>query len=376
MSSLEELGREVAKQQDQALVQGQVVATVRAQLRDASLQPRRSVRPWVGLAAAVVFALAAAGVWRAARPIALETSGMSEGQWVSAATERSVSFTDGATVLLRSGARFQVTSLGRRGADVTLERGEASISVPHRIDTQWQFHVGPYVIHVVGTRFDTGWNPGTETFMLRLHDGAVRVSGPKIEEQKVVAGQVLEWSLAPPAAPSSAPEEAVEVPLELRGDTARVPRSLWRALAKAGRYDAALGAAKQEGWARLNATASADDVLLLGDVARLANAPRDAQSAYEAARRRFAGTASASAAAFSLGRIAFDARDDAKSARWFEQYRAERPNGALAPEALGRLIELNQRANEPTRSRQLAREYLERYPEGPHARLAQGVLGQ
>ena len=93
-------------------------------------------------------------------------------------------------------------------------------------------------------------------------------------------------------------------------------------------------------------------------------------------RRRFAGTSRAAVAAFSLGRLEFDKRHEhAKAAQWFGTYLKEQPAGSLAREARGRLIEATLAAGDRSRARLLAAEYLELHPGGPHAELAQRLVG-
>jgi TolA-binding protein len=114
----------------------------------------------------------------------------------------------------------------------------------------------------------------------------------------------------------------------------------------------------------------------LGDVARLAKSPARARAAYEALRRRAPGSDAAAVAAFELGRLAFDeARAYDEARRWFAAYVGERPRGALAQEALGRLVEAHQRAGDRAAARDAARTYLARFPDGPHARLAAELSG-
>jgi outer membrane protein assembly factor BamD (BamD/ComL family) len=62
------------------------------------------------------------------------------------------------------------------------------------------------------------------------------------------------------------------------------------------------------------------------------------------------------------------------AATWFETYLRERPDGRFAREAAGRLIEAYQQSEDEDRAREAAREYLRRYPEGPHSALARTVL--
>lgn len=92
-------------------------------------------------------------------------------------------------------------------------------------------------------------------------------------------------------------------------------------------------------------------------------------------RRRFPGGEFAATSAFHLGQLAFDgAGAFVVARRWFETYLAERPAGALAPEALGRVMEAEQRMNDLPAARATAAEYLARHPMGAHAELARRLL--
>ncbi len=75
-------------------------------------------------------------------------------------------------------------------------------------------------------------------------------------------------------------------------------------------------------------------------------------------------------AAFRLGQSA----KGAQAAEWFSTYLKEQPGGALAREALGRLIEAHQAAGDPISGRAAAERYLKSYPDGPHATLARQAL--
>src|SRR4029079_116567 len=101
-------------------------------------------------------------------------------------------------------------------------------------------------------------------------------------------------------------------------------------------------------------------------------APAAAQ-AYRAVRDRFPGSNEAARAAFSLGRIAHDGpgADPSAAARWFATYLAEAPQGSLAEEAAGRLIEARLEAHDRGGARDAAERYLRRYPGGPHAAVAE-----
>jgi TolA-binding protein len=72
-----------------------------------------------------------------------------------------------------------------------------------------------------------------------------------------------------------------------------------------------------------------------------------------------------------MGQLAFDLRrNHREAARWFRIYLAEAANGSLAREAMGRLLEALQRSGQPAAACGIARQYLRRFPGGPHARRA------
>ena len=144
----------------------------------------------------------------------------------------------------------------------------------------------------------------------------------------------------------------------------------WQELSAAGKYNEALAAAERAGFAQEIERASSPDLAALADAARYAARPALARQALLAQRRRFGARGSS---AFVLGKIAADQQGSAAEAvRWFETYLREEPNGALAEQALGRLL-LFKKGDPPT-ARAIAQRYLERYPGGIHAPLARSLL--
>jgi TolA-binding protein len=151
--------------------------------------------------------------------------------------------------------------------------------------------------------------------------------------------------------------------------------SNWRSLADRGLYKEAFAAANVAGFEGICATATVDDLRALGDAARLAGSPASAVQALVRLRERFRASPEAAAAAFFLGRVAQDQRDDpAGAARWFRSYLAEEPSGEFAAEALGRLVEIEDTRGEADAARKVAERYLATYPQGPHAGYARAVL--
>jgi hypothetical protein len=138
----------------------------------------------------------------------------------------------------------------------------------------------------------------------------------------------------------------------------------------AGRYNEALAAAERAGFAQEIERASSQDLAALADAARFAARPALARQALLAQRRRFGVRGSS---AFVLGKIAADQQGAvADAVRWFETYLREDPNGSLAEQALGRILEL--RKGDPASARPTAERYLARYPTGAHAALARSLI--
>ncbi|MAC28028.1 MAG: hypothetical protein CMH59_16355, partial [Myxococcales bacterium] len=298
--ALLELGREVAAEQDAALEERDDLRAVRARLL------RRRARRWhVGRwVAAATLAAAAAGAlisWgtRPAPPIGFEVAGEPgrEGAWMAAdETPRELRFSDGSRVELAPGAGLRVSALGPEGARLDLQRGSARVEVRHRSeDTRWAVHAGPFEVRVVGTAFDVSWDG--ERFALALEEGRVRISGPTLNERVVDAGETVRVALSErrveivqaepaPAEPRTAnargaePEPAPRVEERTDAERAEAPRPTprrraridWRRLAREGRHADALEVAD---WDRVLATGGPEDLVLLGNAARLfgADAP-------------------------------------------------------------------------------------------------------
>jgi hypothetical protein len=412
--SLRDLGRHVSDQQDARAVLDREAGLARllaTKVPPAHTRRRRSVVA-LGLAAALLACAALVLVLRAARPLGFDVGDSTRGAigaWIPAPAGRDLPlvFSDGSRLVLRPGGRARVSALRADGADVALERGTFDVAVVHRDGARWSIIAGPFTIRVVGTRFEVGWDPDAERLFVVLHEGAVTVSGPVVGDARLVrAGERLDvvagrGALELRAPPEPAVEQTVSVvvtpapsvvdgaPLHPGPEqpappvhrpralsaSLRPPVSTWRALALEGRYEEATVAAQHEGLQTICATASAPDLSILGDAARLGGAPEHAIEVFQVLRARFAGSSEATTAAFVLGRITQDQTKDARTAAaWFERYLSEAPRGAFGAEAAGRLVEALDQAGDRVAARRAAERYLELYPGGPHAALAKRVV--
>lgn len=412
--------REVAAAQRVTLEQRDVLARVRR--RPPALRPARrgmiARLPKLGFAFPALAAAAGVALWfgsggpgliqprlsfsigegAGAAPAAGEVGDPQEATQTASLPLR---FSDGSRVILSAGARAHVAKLDGRGATVVLEKGRAEVDVRHQRDTQWRLLAGGFEVAVTGTRFTLDWDTAAESLTVLMAEGTVEVRGPGIgggAPVVVSAGQRFRatsatsaeprWTLAAANAPGAprdpAPDEAAaphpsEAPrppaLPARPAlsapaAAGAPRT-WQIMAHAGRYDEALKMVERLGFERACRRLAADDLIQLGDAARLARSPARAETAYRTAHRRFPNS---DRPVFALGLVAFEQRRDFKqAAHWFDSYGRRYPKGALALEAVGREMESWHRAGDDVRARRAARRYLERDSQGPYAALARQI---
>jgi Tfp pilus assembly protein PilF len=146
----------------------------------------------------------------------------------------------------------------------------------------------------------------------------------------------------------------------------------WRALYKSARYADGLAAAEREGFEEICARGGAEDVINLGELARLAHDYGRAEQAYRAANRRFN---SPPRAVIALGRLEFDQHKyPAAAARWFDEYVKRFPHGEFVQEAAGLLLESRLKAGDNAGARDAAESYLKHFPDGPYAKQAHGIV--
>jgi transmembrane sensor len=392
-----------------------------AALRARGRARARRRRAWGALGAAGVAAAAALYLWARPAPLRFDVGAARARGVVGARVEAPafepllVHFSDGTEMSLAGGSRARVVSLDPRGAHVVVERGAVRAAVVPGAASAWVVAVGPFDVHVKGTRFEAAWDERREAFSLKMREGAVVITSRCLPAPRTsVAGESLELPCAgpgpeaavepgspppapsPPAAPSTSastsPLPATSAPPAARAlfapststSTSPLPATLAPPPARAERWRAPLGRGDSNGALALLeqagaldqacATASAPELMRLGEAARSAGRRVGATRIYRAVRARFPDSPLAALAAFHLGQIAFDQGGSLAEAReGFTAYLDERPSGELAQEALGRLLEVERRAGAPAAARALAARYLERFPRGPHAELARAM---
>jgi TolA-binding protein len=282
--------------------------------------------------------------------------------------------------------------------------------VVHTSHSAWQLIAGPFAVRVTGTRFDLRWDSASQRFSITVQEGSVGVAGSIVGAERAVrAGETLvasvaesrfdlingaqrlavqagEAAAAPPIdGPAFGDPGAAPAPSAQATPSGTEPSSVeapgkdaaggWRDLAKQGDLRPAFAAADAHGFQSVCDSATPAELLLLGDAARVSGRADRATEALFTLRRRFPRDPRRAAAAFALGKVAFDQRHAyAQAAEWFSTCVREQPNGPLVREAWGRQIEALRNSGDGAGAQRTAREYLTRYPDGPHADIARSVL--
>jgi transmembrane sensor len=301
-------------------------------------------------------------------------------RWIATkATSVPLQFSDGTRVDVQPRSRVRVAELTREGASLNLEQGRLSVSVVHQQGARWSVTAGPYTVRVVGTQFEVSWDGERELFDLSVREGAVKVEGPVLLGDRTVSA-AERLTLAPRSevrlSSSAAPSATPAAPAAAESALSPVPEPSWQAFARRGEHQKALEIVRRRGFERVAPELGAEDLLRLADVARYGGEEARAGELLKSVRQRYPTSSAAGVAAYTLG-ITADRRGDLPAAAgWFNTYLRERPSGALTREALGRLMEVQERLGQRTQAEGSARRYLERYPTGPHRDIAKRLSGR
>ncbi len=342
-----------------------------------------------------------------------QTRAAEEGAWLQAsAAALPIRFADGTRVELEKGSAGRVFAADRKNVRIVLSQGRVRAKIEKETDGRWSVEAGPYRVAALGTVFAVGWR--TEPLLLEVfvQSGRVEVRGPGIQAVGVrlqprdrlrLCKTGGRFSLLvenvpanpPPGEEVSEREEAIEAvkvqsvtrpparkpPGEARVSEAKVAAldrhrpETWQDLCDLGRYADAVQLAEKEGLEHLFKTLDDAQLWRLADAARYTGRAKLARQALLSIRRRFRSSWRARVAAFLLGRIAIEMRNDPREAAgWFKIYLQEDPKGPLAEEALGRRIGACRQAGMKARSCRVAAEYLDRYPQGSFSEYARSVL--
>jgi transmembrane sensor len=356
---------------------------------------RGTASRWRMLLLAGATAAGAAALWAwSARPVTFQVGASGSpgqtGDLVYGAPQGLVPlrFSEGSSIILHEGTRLRVLATDTRGARMLIEDGavDASITSARIGKKHWSFEAGPFQVLVTGTRFTLSYRALDQSFGLATHEGQVVVSGACLAgPTPVAAGSRIDLNCLTRRAPPVQTASLSVLPLPGHANAAsaapsgRSPRNAqtWRELLATGHLQDAVHAAERADFDRVCQTASAKDLLALADAARLFSRTSRAVTALRVLRQRFPSSAESSTAAFALGRIAFEQkRAYPEAVSWFATYLREQPSGPLHGDCVGRLMEARLRAGDQSGAHLDAEQYLRRFPEGPYASEARGILAK
>ncbi len=363
---------------------------------------------------AAAFAVIAGGAWlsfahSAISTVAFRVNGadLSNSNYVVAPVDASakMDFTDGSSVELSQSTRLRVQQLTAQGVTLVLERGRAVSNVVHHSGSQWKMLAGPFEISVVGTRFQTDWDPMTEALTVDLYQGSLKIDGQRSGESAVLqkgqrfraVGRRTSWSISPideandparglvavpeasgpspgtfgPAAPSAMTTMTSRNALT---PIAHPTASNWASAMAKGEFSRVVAEAEARGFAMCLDQCSIGDVRILADAARYTRRFELAEQALNALRRR--ATGEAPAAAYLLGALNESQGRSMAALRWYEQCVTEAPTGRFVSEAQAGRLRMFVATNQHESAVTAARQYLSEYRHGVGEATARKVLDQ
>ncbi|WP_437766489.1 FecR family protein [Sorangium sp. So ce281] len=331
-----------------------------------------------------------------------------------------ITFSDQTRIRAAAGTRLRIDEpRNERGARISVERGRVEAEVTHTGHSDWRFVAGPFVVRVVGTRFELLWDADRERLEVILREGAVEVEGysgsgaVSVRAGQRFVGDAQARTLhvsdttaqapdtaaqgpdtaaqgsepAPPAAQGQLAEVAAPPPepaVPPAPSSAETPAALvappsakppWSKLVSQGEFRRVVQEAAARGTQSCLTSCDAADLNALADAARYVGQNELAEQALLALRSRYASTAG-SRAAFLLGRLHESRGAAARARTWYETALREAPGGAFAAEALAGKMRTIQSLEGPAAARVVAQEYLRLYPIGVHAKTARQLAAQ
>ena len=366
---------------------------------------------------AAAFAVLAGGLWLSvarpltARSLAFSVPGLalSNPSYVVAPADSSakLKFTDGSSVELAPSARLRVQQLTAQGATVVLERGRAMTRVVHHAGSQWKLLAGPFEISVVGTEFQTDWDPSSESLSVDLYQGSLVIDGQGSGESAVLrkgqrfraVGLKPGWSISPigevsqasdVSAPVTEPESAraqtksadpaslstsASSPARVASFPSSAARSSgtdWASAMAKGEFSRVVTEAEARGVAPCLDQCSVSDVRVLADAARYTRRFDLAEQALNALRRR--APSEAPAAAYLLGALNESQGRSMAALRWYEQCVGEAPMGRVVSEAQAGRLRMLLATRQLDAARTAAHQYLDEFPHGVGESTARKIL--
>jgi TolA-binding protein len=154
------------------------------------------------------------------------------------------------------------------------------------------------------------------------------------------------------------------------------PTPTWSLLVAKGQFADVVATAEALGTERVLRERSSAELSALAHAAHYTGHSTLAVSAWSALRQRFGGQKAARQAAFFLGRVFDQQGRRADALHWLNTYLSEAPSDVYTSEALGRKLTLVQKLEGTLAARNVAREYIGRFPRGAYAQSARTILDE
>jgi len=372
----------------------------------------------IGLAfAAAAFVAFVAWPRTAEGPLLTEAGGLPVAA-ESVARPRTLRFDDGSAIELASGARVVPRANDAERFELVLERGRTRVEVTPGGARAWTIDAGIATVHVVGTAFVV--ERDERTVRVEVERGRVRVEGDSVPNgsRELGAGERIEVYAERTAATGTdevsaeAARDATNVEADSTADLASGSQSesagsesdfgpeptsgsafepggestgsadsrlatsrtrttpetdaAWQTLAERGEHRAAYDALSPSGLERRARAASARELLLLADVARLSGHPADAVVPLQRFLDAHASHPEAPLAAITLARVELVLGRPAAAASAFERAEALGVPSSFDAEVCAGLALALARSGSVAPAREAARRCLARHARPPH----------
>lgn len=300
---------------------------------------------------------------------------------VSQAEAVELRFSDASVIRLEPHSALGVSIREDGSVSARLKQGRLEADVEHQEATDYRFLAGSYEVQVVGTSFLLGFQEQEKRFDLIMTEGKVVVAEESGKLHVVVAGQELHFDSVPElekqeslsAVATTQPESEPTPPVVVASATPLTPLPVpvdFRTLAREGRFQEIVAQSRTVGLERILVERPAADLQELAQAARYTGEFALAERVWLKMRTRFSGGASGSNAVFFLGRLAEQRGHLSQAIDYYDQY-LRSGTSLYAAEALGRKLQLVRRSRGDGAARDVALQYLKRFPGGAYASVAQ-----
>ncbi len=291
---------------------------------------------------------------------------------------RVVYFADGShAVLLEPRTEIRVEVTADDLLELRLASGVARFEVVPNPKRLFRVLTTDLRIEVLGTSFTVTENEEDES--VSVHHGRVAVFAGN-SRHELGADMTFTYDGDNSVSVAEEEEDEPEEPAvkkrpkktrKTRAHKAAAAKRAWKQLAKDGKMAAAYEAMKSD-----EAPADVRELMLAADVARLTGHPKEAVGYLETVVDKNKSDPNAVLAAFTLGRIL--ERELGEYSRCADAFRAARqlaPSGSLAEDALAHEAECRESAGQHDKAKTLAKDYVERHPDGRKISRMRRVAG-